>query len=69
MLFKVPKLQEILYIPSVLEVLKQAWVQYIYVLIPVYLLLYVTLFGYVIENKVLTTVERSELQTATKIRM
>jgi len=44
-------------------------VQYIYVLIPVYLLLYVTLFGYVIENKVLTTVERSELQTATKIRM
>lgn len=49
--------------------MKQAWVQYVYVLIPVYFLLYQLLFGYLIQNKVFTTVEKSELHRAAKIRV
>lgn len=69
LLFKVPQHQELVYIPSVLEVLKQAWVQYVYVLIPLYFALYFLLFGYLVENRIFTSVEKSELHTAAKIKL
>lgn len=61
MQLKIPNNQLLIYIPSVLQVLKFAWVQYIAVLIPVWILLVHFLLGYLVKSRVFETVQKSEL--------
>mmetsp|Transcript_29899 Transcript_29899/g.26447 ORF Transcript_29899/g.26447 Transcript_29899/m.26447 type:complete len:319 (+) Transcript_29899:24-980(+) len=51
----IPKLQEFQYIPGFLESLKSAWVQYIYILIPFYLLLVCYVLRFIFRNQIIET--------------
>lgn len=49
----VPNYESILYTASVLEIVKYAWIQYLALLIPIYFLLYVWLYGFIVKSNVL----------------
>lgn len=49
----VPTVESIWYYTSVLELVKYAWIQYLAIFIPVYYILYILLFGFVVKNNVL----------------
>ena len=56
----VPKLQKVLYIESVYEALKYAWMQYFYIFLPIYILLYI-LFKFIIQNNIFYSNTKSNL--------
>lgn len=56
----IPKMQQILYIQSVFEALKYAWMQYFYIFLPIYIILYI-IFKFIIENNIFYSNTKSDL--------
>jgi len=56
----IPKLQEVLYYQSVFEALKYAWMQYFYIFLPIYIILYI-LFKFIIQNNIFYSNVKSDL--------
>lgn len=52
----IPEYADVLYYPGFLESIKLAWVQYYAILVPVYVLLFLGLFGTSIESEIFPTV-------------
>jgi hypothetical protein len=53
MQLEIPTYQAIWYYTSVLEIIKFAWIQYFALLIPIYTILYVWLYGFIVKTNVL----------------
>ena len=58
---KVPSMQEINYVPTTLESLKIAWIQYIALLIPSLYVIYWLIIGFAFKNKVLDARVKNEI--------
>ena len=56
----IPKLQEVLYYQSIFEALKYAWMQYFYIFLPIYIILYI-LFKFIIQNNIFYSNVKSDL--------
>ena len=56
----IPKMQQIFYIQSVFEAIKYAWMQYFYIFLPIYLILYI-IFKFIIENNIFYSNIKSDL--------
>ena len=56
----IPKMQNILYYQSVYDALKYAWMQYFYIFLPVYLILYI-IFKFIIQNNIFYASMKSDL--------
>ena len=56
----IPKLQRVLYIQSVFEAIKYAWMQYFYIFIPIYLILY-SIYKFIIESNIFYSHAKSDL--------
>ena len=56
----IPKLQKILYTQSVFEAIQYAWMQYIYIFIPIYIILYI-IFKFIIQNNIFYSNIKSDL--------
>ena len=56
----IPKLQQILYIQSIFESIKYAWMQYFYIFLPVYIVLYI-LFKFIIQNNIFYSQIKSDI--------
>ena len=56
----IPKLQKVLYIDSVYESIKYAWMQYFYIFLPIYIILYI-IFKFIIQNNIFYTNSKSDL--------
>ena len=56
----IPKLQEVLYYQSIFEALKHAWMQYFYIFLPIYIILYI-LFKFIIQNNIFYSNVKSDL--------
>ena len=56
----IPKMQQIFYIQSVFESIKYAWMQYFYIFLPIYLILYI-IFKFIIENNIFYSNIKSDL--------
>ena len=56
----IPKLQRVLYIQSVYEAIKYAWMQYFYIFLPIYILLYL-IYKFIIENNIFYSHAKSDL--------
>ena len=56
----IPKMQQIFYIQSVFESLKNAWMQYFYIFLPIYFILYI-IFKFIIENNIFYSNIKSDL--------
>ena len=50
---EIPTIESISYYPSVLEVLKNTWIQYLAFFIPIYFVLYIFMYGFVVKSNVL----------------
>lgn len=50
---RIPTYQPIMYYTSVLEILKNAWIEYFALLIPIYMILYIWLYGFIVKTNVL----------------
>jgi transmembrane protein 231 len=59
----IPAQQEIKYIPSFLESIKSAWVQYIFILIPFYVLLILYVLRFILSNQIIETHISNNLPT------
>eukprot|EP00344_Euplotes_crassus_P000472 CAMPEP_0197013268 /NCGR_PEP_ID=MMETSP1380-20130617/65756_1 /TAXON_ID=5936 /ORGANISM="Euplotes crassus, Strain CT5" /LENGTH=292 /DNA_ID=CAMNT_0042437405 /DNA_START=74 /DNA_END=948 /DNA_ORIENTATION=- len=64
----IPKLQEIRYTPALLESLKSAWVQYIYILIPFYIVLILLILRFILSNQIIETHIFNNLPTKKDLR-
>jgi len=51
----IPKKQSIHYVPGFLEAIKSAWVQYIYILIPFYLVFISYILRFILKNQIIET--------------
>ena len=56
----IPKLQQILYIQSIFESIKYAWMQYFYIFLTVYIVLYI-LFKFIIQNNIFYSQIKSDI--------
>ena len=56
----IPKMQQIFYIQSVFESIKYAWMQYFYIFLPIYIILYI-IFKFIIENNIFYSNTKSDL--------
>ena len=56
----IPKLQRIFYIQSVFEAIKYAWMQYFYIFLPIYIILYI-IYKFIIESNIFYTHIKSDL--------
>ena len=56
----IPKLQRIFYIESVYEAIKYAWMQYFYIFLPIYIILYM-IYKFIIESNIFYTHVKSDL--------
>ena len=56
----IPKLQRIFYIQSVFEAIKYAWMQYFYIFLPIYIILYI-IYKFIIESNIFYTHVKSDL--------
>lgn len=56
----IPKLQRVFYIQSVFEAIKYAWMQYFYIFLPIYIILYMT-YKYIIENNIFYSHAKEDL--------
>lgn len=48
---EIPTVESVDYYPSALQVLKRAWVQYLGILIPIYFILYVFIYGNIVKRR------------------
>ena len=60
-MIKVPSMQEINYVPTTIESLKMAWIQYIALLIPSLYAIYWLIIGFAFKNKVLDAQVKNEI--------
>jgi hypothetical protein len=56
----IPKLQRVFYIQSIFETIKYAWMQYFYIFLPIYFVLYI-LFKFIIQNNIFYSNVKSDL--------
>jgi hypothetical protein len=56
----IPKMQKILYVESVYEALKYAWMQYFYIFLPIYIFIYV-IFKFIIQNNIFYSDSKSDI--------
>ena len=56
----IPKLQRIFYIQSVFEAIKYAWMQYFYIVLPIYIILYV-IYKFIMESNIFYSHVKSDL--------
>jgi len=56
----IPKLQRVLYIQSVYDAIKYAWMQYFYIFIPIYIILY-SIYKFIIESNIFYSHAKSDL--------
>ena len=56
----IPKMQKILYIESLYETIKYAWMQYFYIFLPIYILLYI-IFKFIIQNNIFYSNSKSDI--------
>ena len=56
----IPKLQRIFYIQSVFEAIKYAWMQYFYIFLPIYIILYM-IYKFIIESNIFYSHVKSDL--------
>ena len=56
----IPKLQRVFYIQSVFEAIKYAWMQYFYIFLPIYIILYI-IYKFIIESNIFYTHIKSDL--------
>ena len=56
----IPKLQRVLYIQSIYEAIKYGFMQYFYIFLPIYILLYV-IYKFVIESNIFYSHAKSDL--------
>ena len=56
----IPKLQRVLYIQSVFEAIKYAWMQYFYIFLPIYIILYL-IYKFIIESNIFYSHAKSDL--------
>ena len=61
MIIKVPKDQQVLYVPGLMMVLKLAWVQYFCAFVFWYYLLYKGFFNFLVQRRVFEVVEQTDL--------
>ena len=57
----IPKIQDVLYYASFGETIKEAWIQYIYIFIPIYFLVHFIL-GFIIRNRVFPCSVQSDIE-------
>ncbi len=57
----IPKSQDVLYYASVAETIKEAWIQYIYLFIPIYFLIHFIL-GFILRNRVFPCSVQSDIE-------
>ena len=57
----IPKLQRVFYIQSVFEAIKYAWMQYFYIFLPIYIILYI-IYKFIIESNIFYTHIKSDLE-------
>jgi hypothetical protein len=57
----IPKIQDVLYYASFGETIKEAWIQYIYIFIPIYFLVHFIL-GFIIRNRVFPCSLQSDIE-------
>jgi hypothetical protein len=65
-MINIPKSQEILYKPGVMETLKFAWVQYVFILVPVLMLTFMGL-SYLFKFRILEALLVSDLKEKRKL--
>ena len=56
----IPKLQRVFYIESVFEAIKYAWMQYFYIFLPIYIILY-SIYKFIIESNIFYSHVKSDL--------
>ena len=56
----IPKLQRVFYIQSVFEAIKYAWMQYFYIFLPIYIILYI-IYKFIIESNIFYSHVKSDL--------
>ena len=56
----IPKLQRVFYIESVFEAIKYAWMQYFYIFLPIYIILYI-IYKFIIESNIFYSHVKSDL--------
>jgi len=56
----IPKLQRVFYIQSVFEAIKYAWMQYFYIFLPIYIILYL-IYKFIIESNIFYSHVKSDL--------
>ena len=56
----IPKLQKVFYIESVYESIKYAWMQYFYIFLPIFIILYLV-FQFIIKNNIFYSQVKSDL--------
>ena len=56
----IPKMQKILYIESLYETIKYAWMQYFYIFLPIYILLCI-IFKFIIQNNIFYSHSKSDI--------
>jgi hypothetical protein len=59
---KIPLQQEFVYVPTVLESLKIAWIQYLAILIPSLYAIYYLILGFAFRNKVIDTQIKNDIR-------
>ena len=60
MQMNIPKLQRVFYIQSAFEAIKYAWMQYFYIFLPIYIILYM-IYKFIIESNIFYTHVKSDL--------
>ena len=60
----VPKYAPTLYSPIVLEMIKVAWIQYFALLVPIYIFIYLLLFGISVETSVFDTIMTKDCESS-----
>lgn len=58
---QIPEYETVLYIPGFFEGLKNVWVQFFALMVPIYIMLYMCLLGYGIETRSFPTVLKNDL--------
>lgn len=56
----IPKLQRVFYIQSIFETIKYAWMQYFYIFLPIYIILYL-IYKFIIESNIFYSHVKSDL--------
>ena len=58
----IPQMQKIVYVPTVLETIKRAWIQYLAILIPIFFLVHKVILGLGFKLKILKAYESNDIR-------